>query len=116
MYLSPEGMIHINTYGASKWDPYKSGWGLIVRDHEGIVLGTMIGGLGHTTNVAEYVVILEAMKKAIEKGWTKLWIITDSAAASKAYLIATQLTGGCKENLRRREKFEWLPIKSSNSY
>ncbi|KAF5178256.1 hypothetical protein FRX31_032156, partial [Thalictrum thalictroides] len=86
----PPGYVKVNTDGASRGNPGQAGWGLIFRNNKCEVLGTGYGGLGIATNFfAESAAIVEALRIAIEKGWSNLWIEADSESAMRSFQTNT---------------------------
>ncbi|KAF9599986.1 hypothetical protein IFM89_002021 [Coptis chinensis] len=103
-----------NTDGSSRGNHGLAGWGVIFRDNNGVVHGTLIGGLGVCTcYVAECKAIVECITKAIELGWTRLWIQTDSSSAAAAF-NTNKVHWQCKAAWEQaRHKMEWLLTSST---
>ncbi|KAF9600512.1 hypothetical protein IFM89_009961 [Coptis chinensis] len=81
-----ECQLKLNTDGASRGNPGNAGWGVVFRNQLGVVVGTLVGGLGVATSYeAERTAIVEGMNMAITKGWTHIRVDTDSGAAAKAF-------------------------------
>ncbi|KAF9596182.1 hypothetical protein IFM89_007500 [Coptis chinensis] len=105
-YLPLSGYIKVNTDGASRGNPGNAGWAAVYRDHNGIVIGTYVGGLGVATNYeAKSTAIVEGIAKAIEQGWLHIWVDTDSATAAKAFQT---------DNVLWKVWAKWDRIKLSN--
>jgi hypothetical protein len=65
--------IKINFDGASKGNPGTTGYGAVIRDSKGEILGLIAGFLGETTNnVAELTGLLRGLQAAMDKGYHKL--------------------------------------------
>ena len=91
--------IHAFTDGASRGNPGESGIGVILRTSEGIVLQSMCGYIGRTTNnIAEYTALLVCLKAAAGFDCSELIVHSDSE------LMVRQLNGQYKirnENLKK---------------
>ncbi|MFZ1977951.1 MAG: ribonuclease HI family protein [Bacteroidota bacterium] len=91
--------IHAFTDGASRGNPGESGIGVILRNNEGIVLHSVCGYIGKTTNnIAEYTALLVCLKAAADIGCSELIVHSDSE------LMVRQLNGQYKirnENLKK---------------
>ncbi|KAF6137718.1 hypothetical protein GIB67_032607 [Kingdonia uniflora] len=73
--------------GPALGNPGPSGIGVVYRDCEGRVLGTLSKAVGSTTNyLAEAQAIVDGVEKAIHRGWTTLWIVSDLSATIKAFI------------------------------
>ncbi|KAK9930542.1 hypothetical protein M0R45_027578 [Rubus argutus] len=71
--------VKINTDGAARGSPGLAGFGGIFRDHLGRVLGCFAGSLGTAYALeAELHAVVHAIHLASLKGWTSLWIESDS--------------------------------------
>ncbi|KAF9626403.1 hypothetical protein IFM89_033222 [Coptis chinensis] len=82
----PSNMIKVNADGCSRGNPKNSGWGTLLRDSNGNVIGAYIGGLGIATNfIAESFAIVEGISKAAELGWKLILVEFDSTAAVKSF-------------------------------
>ncbi|KAF6134988.1 hypothetical protein GIB67_042365 [Kingdonia uniflora] len=67
-------------------NPGPSGIGVVYRDWEGRVLGTLSKAVGSTTNyMAEVQATVDGVEKTIYKGWQTLWIVSNSSATIKAF-------------------------------
>ncbi|OVA08056.1 Ribonuclease H domain [Macleaya cordata] len=65
--------------GCSRGNPGPSGAGVILRDHTGNTIGAMSVGLGICTNfVAELLAIILGLEWALDRGWSKIWVTSDS--------------------------------------
>lgn len=71
----------INAYidGASRGNPGESGVGIILKDEQGKVVHSVGGYIGRATNnIAEYVALIECVKRAQAINCTKLVVHSDS--------------------------------------
>jgi ribonuclease HI len=91
--------IHAFTDGASRGNPGESGIGVILRRSDGIVLHSVCGYIGRTTNnIAEYTALLVCLKAAGDFDCSELIVHSDSE------LMVRQLNGQYKirnENLKK---------------
>ncbi|OVA12931.1 Ribonuclease H domain [Macleaya cordata] len=79
-----EAMIYCD--GASLGNPSSAGVGVIFRDANILCLSVMCGGIGIATNyMAEVLAILYGLDHARRREWSRVWIISDSQAAVKAF-------------------------------
>jgi ribonuclease HI len=75
----PERFIKVNFDGASKGNPGSAGFGAVLRDSNGKILGLEAGFLGDTTNnVAELTGLLRGLQSAIGKGYHQIILEGDS--------------------------------------
>ncbi|OVA10603.1 Ribonuclease H domain [Macleaya cordata] len=82
----PPETIMICYDGASRGNPGNGGASVIFRDSECACLGALSAGLGFSTNFStEILAIIIVLHQAAERGWRKVWIVSDSAAAIKAF-------------------------------
>ena len=87
--------IRVFIDGAARGNPGPAGLGVVFEDGQGRVLGRIRRYLGRATNnVAEYQALLEALREAIQKGWPRLIIHTDSQ------LLQKQIQGGYRVRSR----------------
>ncbi|KAF9613452.1 hypothetical protein IFM89_008299 [Coptis chinensis] len=76
-----DDIIKVNTYGASHGNPGSARYGLVYRNSNSEVLFVVCKNIGTATNyVAEVMGIIESIEMAIDNGWHKLWIESDSKA------------------------------------
>ena len=91
--------IYAYTDGASRGNPGDSGIGIVLKDEQGSVVYSGGGYIGKATNnIAEYVALIECLKKAAETGCSKLVVHSDSE------LLVRQLQGAYRvkdEGLRK---------------
>ena len=74
--------------GASRGNPGPAAIGVVLEDPSGTEIATLAEPIGHTTNnVAEYVAVIRAARKARERGATELRLLLDSQ------LLVFQLNG-----------------------
>lgn len=74
--------------GASRGNPGESGIGIVLKNEEGKIISSGGGYIGKATNnIAEYVALIECLKKARSVGCTKLVINSDSE------LVVRQIQG-----------------------
>ncbi|KAF9610199.1 hypothetical protein IFM89_021137 [Coptis chinensis] len=86
--LPPPGVIKANTDGSSRGNPRLAGWGVVLRDHNELVYGARIGGMGiETCYVAECQAILAGVERAIQMGWKNIWVECDSQATVHAFQL-----------------------------
>ena len=84
-------MITANIDGGARGNPGPAGYGVIIRDGDGVVLDELHGALGiATNNVAEYNGLLAALRWAKEHGHTELHVKADSL------LLVEQMRGNYK--------------------
>ncbi|KAF6164686.1 hypothetical protein GIB67_033902 [Kingdonia uniflora] len=73
--------------GSALSNPDPSGIGVVYSDWEGRVLGTLSKAVGSTTNyLAKVQAIVDRVEQVIHRGWTTLWIVSDSLATIKAFI------------------------------
>ncbi|KAL4192560.1 hypothetical protein AMTRI_Chr06g172580 [Amborella trichopoda] len=71
--------VKLNIDGCSKRDPGRSGFGGILRDSSGVVLGSFSRSIHMGTNyLAEHLAFIYGAKYVIRKGFTNVWIECDS--------------------------------------
>ncbi len=71
--------IYAHTDGASRGNPGESGIGIIMKDEQGRVIHSTGKYIGMATNnIAEYVALIECLKKAKETDCKKLIVHSDS--------------------------------------
>ena len=99
--------IKINTDGAARGSPGLAGFGGIFRDHLGRVLGCFAGNLGLATALeAELQAVIHAIQIATCKGWTSLWIESDSA-------LVIHFLSSIKVNVPWRFVTDWFNCRAS---
>jgi ribonuclease HI len=88
------------TDGASRGNPGPAGIGVILRNTDGVILGTISGSVGTTTNnLAEYAALLACLNAATQLSCDRLIVHSDSE------LMVRQLKGQYKvkdANLKRQ--------------
>ncbi|KAF6137036.1 hypothetical protein GIB67_030800 [Kingdonia uniflora] len=68
-------------------NPGLAGIGIIYKNSSGAVMGTFSKAIGHSTNyIAEIKAIISGVQKVMAKGWRKVWVVSDSAAAIKVVI------------------------------
>ncbi|OVA00928.1 Ribonuclease H domain [Macleaya cordata] len=78
--------LKIRCDGFSRANPGPSGARVILRDHTGNTIGAMSAGLGICTNfVAELLAIIFGLEWASDRGWSKIWVTSDSQTAIKCF-------------------------------
>ena len=86
-----ERQITANIDGGARGNPGPAGYGVIIRDAQGVVLDELHGALGvATNNVAEYNGLLAALRWAKEHGYADVHIKADSL------LLVEQMRGNYK--------------------
>lgn len=86
MSPSPKVIVHID--GASRGNPGPAAYGVVMETVDGSRLAAFSGYLGKTTNnVAEYQGLLAALEHALSKGYSRIYVQTDSE------LLALQIKG-----------------------
>ncbi|KAF9588669.1 hypothetical protein IFM89_014390 [Coptis chinensis] len=84
--LPERNTIKINCDGAAKGNPGNAGLGVVYRNSSGDFMLVMWRKLGINTNyLAECLTILEGIECAVQRGWCKLWVESDSEAAIAAF-------------------------------
>ncbi|KAL5714223.1 hypothetical protein ACHQM5_016213 [Ranunculus cassubicifolius] len=102
----PQTWAKVNTDGSARGNPGISGWGAVIRDSNGEVKATGIGGLGILSPFeAECVAIIKGTDKAMDMGYNDIWIESDCAAAVKAFHSG---------KVHWRVKREWERISQAN--
>ncbi|KAF6136516.1 hypothetical protein GIB67_035075 [Kingdonia uniflora] len=70
--------MQASTNGGSRGNPGRGGHGIVYRTDAGAVQAVVVKHIGvSTAYMAECYSILNAAVKAIEKGWTKLYVVSD---------------------------------------
>ena len=83
--------LTVNIDGGARGNPGPAGYGVIIRDADGVVLDELHGALGvATNNVAEYNGLLAALRWAREHGHTSVHVKADSL------LLVEQMRGNYK--------------------
>ncbi|OVA20290.1 Ribonuclease H domain [Macleaya cordata] len=78
--------LKIGCDGCSRGNPGPNGAWVILRDHTGNTIGAMSAGLGICTNfVAELLAIILGLEWASDRGWSKIWVTSDSQTAIKCF-------------------------------
>jgi ribonuclease HI len=82
----------VNFDGASKGNPGLAGYGVVLRNADGAIMGLEAGFLGETTNnVAELTGLLRGLQMALSKGHHRLILEGDSQIIIK---LATKILHG----------------------
>src|SRR5271154_5148708 len=90
---SSDGWVTAYCDGGSRGNPGPSGFGVHVQDERGKALAELSESLGtRTNNYAEYSGLLAALSFALEKGHTKLRVVSDSE------LMVKQIKGQYRVN------------------
>ncbi|OVA12723.1 Ribonuclease H domain [Macleaya cordata] len=78
--------LKIGCDGCSRGNPGPSGAGVILHDHTGNTISAMLARLGICTNfVVELLVIIFGLEWASDRGWSKIWVTSDSQTAIKFF-------------------------------
>jgi ribonuclease HI len=89
----PAHFIKVNFDGASKGNPGLEGYGVVLRNSGGEILGLEAGFLGDTTNnVAELTGLLRGLQTAIDKGHHRIILEGDSQVIIR---LVTRILHGC---------------------
>jgi ribonuclease HI len=89
----PAHFIKVNFDGASKGNPGPAGYGTVLRNSDGEILGLEAGFIGDTTNnVAELTGLLRGLQAATNKGYQRILLEGDSQPIIK---LATRIIHGC---------------------
>ncbi len=99
-------ILNINTDGASRGNPGKASYGIVIKNDEGEILDTKKDFLGITTNnIAEYTGVLEALK--LVKNRYNLEKIKKINIISDSELLVKQLNKIYKvKNLNLKKYFD----------
>jgi ribonuclease HI len=85
---APSRKVIIHTDGASRGNPGLAGLGAFIQDEDGQVLGVVSKFAGQTTNnQAEYMAVIEGLKKALDLGASSVELRADSE------LVVKQING-----------------------
>lgn len=85
--------IKVNFDGASKGNPRTIGYGVVLRNSSGEILGLDAGFLGDTTNnVAELTGLLRGLQSTVDKGYQKIILEGDSQVIIR---LTTKILHGC---------------------
>jgi len=103
------GCVKVNTDGSSFGAPAQGEIGGVFRDWHAACLGGFSQNIGHATCLeAEFCAVMFAIDKAVELGWTNLWIECDSLQMVKAFMSRTHVPWhlrtrwiNCMERVRR---------------
>ena len=95
--------------GGSRGNPGPSGYGAVIQDGQGRVVAQLSGYLGHqTNNFAEYKGLLAVLTWALERGVTRLRVVSDSELMVKQikgqYKVASPLLRPLWEEAKRLSK------------
>jgi ribonuclease HI len=89
----PAHFIKVNFDGASKGNPGPAGYGTVLRNSDGEILGLEAGFIGDTTNnVADLTGLLRGLQAATNKGYQRILLEGDSQPIIK---LATRIIHGC---------------------
>jgi ribonuclease HI len=89
----PEHFIKVNFDGASKGNPGPAGYGAVLRNSGGEILGLDEGFIGDSTNnVAELTGLLRGLHTTIDRGHQKIILEGDSQIITR---LATKIIHGC---------------------
>ncbi|CAL0322191.1 unnamed protein product [Lupinus luteus] len=93
IWLAPiQGWTEVNTDGAAKGAPGHAGGGAIFRDCRGDMLGCFATYYGIQSSLhAELLTAIIAVQTAKNKGWTHLWLETDSTMVLQIFSNKIQL-------------------------
>ena len=81
-------MIIANVDGGARGNPGPAGYGAVIADEHGTVLAELYEGIGiSTNNVAEYRGLLAALQWALDHGYSRLHVKSDSL------LVVQQMLG-----------------------
>jgi len=81
-------VITANVDGGARGNPGPAGYGAVLKDDAGQVVAELYEGIGiNTNNVAEYRGLIAALEWALEHGYTRLHVRSDSL------LIVQQMLG-----------------------
>ncbi|KAF6135404.1 hypothetical protein GIB67_027278 [Kingdonia uniflora] len=73
--------------GSALGIPGVAGISIIYRNNKGEVLGIYSKSIGQATNfIAEITSIISGVQRAVTQGWRRVWVVSDSAAAIKAFI------------------------------
>ena len=76
---SPALWITANVDGGARGNPGPAGYGVYIRDPNGVVIAQLSDYLGHkTNNFAEYSALLAALEYAVAHGHRALKVVSDS--------------------------------------
>jgi ribonuclease HI len=84
----PNGVVKLNCDGAFSQSSRSGGWGFILRDHEGNVIGSGFGKLAKVLEPAhtEIIACLQAVQSAADLGIQNIILESDAAAVVNAVL------------------------------
>ncbi|KAF6174588.1 hypothetical protein GIB67_006240 [Kingdonia uniflora] len=87
-WLLPEANeVKICCDGSAMGNPGPAGIGIIYRNNIEEVLGTFSKSIAQATNyIVETTAIISGVQRAVAQGWRQVWVVSDSAAAIKAFL------------------------------
>jgi ribonuclease HI len=89
----PAHFIKVNFDGASKGNPGPAGYGAVLRNADGAIIGLEAGFLGETSNnVAELTGLLRGLQTALSKGYHRLILEGDSQIIIR---LTTKILHGC---------------------
>jgi ribonuclease HI len=89
----PAHFIKVNFDGASKGNPGPVGYGTVLRNSDGEILGLEAGFIGDTTNnVGELTGLVRRLQAATNKGYQRILLEGDSQPIIK---LATRIIHGC---------------------
>lgn len=115
----PEKHLTANTDGGARGNPGPAGYGVVIKNQDGLKVASLSEYLGHqTNNFAEYSALLAALRYAVEHGPKAMRVVSDSE------LLVKQIRGQYKvkhpvlQELHRQAKaliaqLEWFSIEHS---
>ncbi|KAF6135534.1 hypothetical protein GIB67_015387 [Kingdonia uniflora] len=78
--------VKINCDGSSLGNPGNAGTGAVFREHPGSVLGILVENIGASTSYyAECCSIVSSLFTALEQGWLKIFLVSNSKTAIIAF-------------------------------
>lgn len=82
----PPNWLKVNTDGAFLENTRKGGWGYVIRDEEGDVIGAGAGRLEHIRDAfqAEVAASIQGIRASVQKGITRVILETDSLTLKHA--------------------------------
>ncbi|KAF6162807.1 hypothetical protein GIB67_029076 [Kingdonia uniflora] len=79
--------VKIYCDGSVMGNPGPAGIGMMYKNNTGEVLGTFSKSIGQATNyIAEITTIISGVQRVVARGWRRVWVVSDSAAAIKVFL------------------------------
>ncbi|KAF6135445.1 hypothetical protein GIB67_027319, partial [Kingdonia uniflora] len=85
--LPNQDEVKICCDGSALGNPGEAGIGIIYRNNKGEVMGKYSKFIGQATNfITEITSIISGVQKAVKQGWRRVWVVSDSATAIKAFI------------------------------